>query len=204
MKIAEVVQVVGRGQYLGSDDWEQMRKRVDKAIERVEWPCGSGSFTIYPESGKKRGQGNGVKPIKTSFLADLKAQDWVLEGAAESGGAHAFGNFDALTGAPGCKVALEWETGNISSSHRSLNKMALFLMDGLLAGGILIVPSSALAPYLTDRIGNIRELRPYIPFWEKSLRCLDECILEIIVVEHDRESCDVPRIPKATDGRAQG
>ena len=97
-------------------------------------------------------------------------------------------------------IAFEWETGNISSSHRSMNKMCLGLLTQKIIGGFLVVPSKKLYPYLTDRIGNFPELEPYLPLW-KSIPC-DEGILEIIVIEQDAESFDVPRIPKGTDGRA--
>jgi len=61
------------------------------------------------------------------------------------------------------RAAVEWETGNISSSHRSLNKMCLALMAGLVQAAVLIVPSPSMYPHLTDRIGNWRELCPYLP-----------------------------------------
>lgn len=97
---------------------------------------------------------------------------------------------------------LEWETGNISSSHRSMNKMVMNLAHGLIAAGILVVPSKSFAKYLTDRVGNIDELERYFEMW-KSVPC-ESGILEIVVIEHDAESFDVPRIPKGTDGRAKG
>lgn len=99
-------------------------------------------------------------------------------------------------------VCLEWETGNISSSHRSLNKMCMGLLLGAIKAGILVVPSRELYPYLTDRIGNISELEPYFPLW-RATPC-EEGVLEIFVIEHDATSDTVPRIPKGTDGRAQG
>ena len=78
--------------------------------------------------------------------------------------------------------------------------MALGLLKGLLAGGILIVPSRKLYNYLTDRVGNISELEPYLDLWCSIPS--KEGVLEVIVVEHDAESTNVPRIPKGTDGRA--
>ena len=53
---------------------EDTRKQIHDAIRRCEWPVGSGSFTIYPESGKGRGKGNGVKPIRDRFVQSLKAR----------------------------------------------------------------------------------------------------------------------------------
>jgi hypothetical protein len=70
----------------------------------------------------------------------------------------------------------------------------------VLAAGVLIVPSRKLYQYLTDRIGNYTELAPYVDLW-KVLPC-DKGILEIVVIEHDATSLDVPRIPKGTSGRA--
>jgi hypothetical protein len=78
--------------------------------------------------------------------------------------------------------------------------MAVGLMKGCLAGGILVVPSRKLYPFLTDRIGNIGELEPYLDLW-KSVPC-KQGILEILVIEHDGTSTKIPRIPKGTDGRA--
>src|SRR5207249_1304315 len=88
---------------------------------------------------------------------------------------------------------VEWETGNISSSHRAMNKMALGLVAGVVAGGVLIVPTHALAKFLTDRIGNVRELVPYFPLW--SAIKAKRGYLAVIVVEHDRTDTTVARIP---------
>ena len=51
--------LLSRGQYAGSAEWKTTRKSLYKAIREVDWPRGSGTFTIYPESGKARGKGNG-------------------------------------------------------------------------------------------------------------------------------------------------
>lgn len=77
-----------------------------------------------------------------------------------------FGDFDFVTTAPGgTHVAIEWETGNISSSHRSMNKLAIALATGKIQAGVLIVPSRNLYEHLTDRIGNIGELSGYLSRW---------------------------------------
>ncbi|MDR3202434.1 MAG: hypothetical protein LBT54_04810, partial [Bifidobacteriaceae bacterium] len=61
-----------------------------------------------------------------------------------------------------------------------------------------------LARYLTDRVGNAAELRPYYPLWEQWRGRLDNtAYLGIVTVEHDAEDIDVERIPKGTDGRAE-
>jgi hypothetical protein len=132
-------------------------------------------------------------------MEELTRQGWATEASAKNASGVVLGSFDALLTTPSGKIVLEWETGNISSSHRSLNKMAMLLSRGLIAAGILVVPSRAMYIYLTDRIGNIAELEPYFDFWTAT-PC-KEGILEIVVIEQDGTSTRVPRIPKGTDGR---
>lgn len=112
------------------------------------------------------------------------------------------GSLDAVLTTDSGSIALEWETGNISSSHRALNKMALGILKKILVAGVLVVPSRNLYSYLTDRVGNYAELIPYLDLW-KAIQC-DEGILEIVVIEQDAVSTNVAKIPKATDGRALG
>ena len=202
MQIVAEHKLIACGKYVDSNEWVVTRTSLHQAIQEVEWPEGSGLFTIYPESGKKRGEGNGVKPIKIGLMDELARQGWTIEAKAKNALGVALGDFDALLATPYGLVVLEWETGNISSSHRSLNKLAMLLMDGIIAAGVLVVPSRRLYRFLTDQIGNIGELEPYFRLWS-SVPCA-QGILEIVVIEHDAESMDVPRIPKATDGRAAG
>lgn len=130
----------------------------------------------------------------------MAARGWETEKRIDIATRKAPGKLDAVYESQRGFFALEWETGNISSSHRALNKMALGLIKGSLLGGILVVPSRNLYQYLTDRIGNFDELEPYLDLWQ-SIR-VKEGILGIIVVEHDAENIKVPRIPKGKDGRA--
>jgi len=81
-----------------------------------------------------------------------------------------------------------------------MNKLALLLKTQVISAGVLVVPSRKLYVFLTDRIGNIQEIKPYFALW-KSVPCHNG-VLEIVVIEHDAVSKDVPRIPKGTDGRA--
>lgn len=202
MKIVHVETLVSLGEFANSREWQQTRRQIHAAIERVDWPPGSGKFTIYPEKGKKRGKGNGVKPIKSGLMKELKNAGWHLEETLCIAAATKLGGLDAVLYASLGTVALEWETGNISSSHRALNKMALGLQQSVLECGVLVVPSRKLYRYLTDRVGNFAELAPYLDLW-KSIPC-DAGVLEIVVIEHDATSTDVPRIPKGTSGRALG
>ena len=82
-----------------------------------------------------------------------------------------------------------------------MNKLAMLVSNGVIAAGTLVVPSRKLYVYLTDRIGNYNELEPYLKLW-KSVPCRLG-VLEIVVIEQDAESRDVPKIPKGRDGRAK-
>lgn len=200
MKIVREETLICIGEYAESDEWHLTRASLYEAIRHVDWPPGSGIFTIYPESGKKRGRGNGAKPIKNELMKELQRQGWHLEEPLDIAILHRPGKLDAVLHTDYGPVALEWETGNISSSHRALNKMVLGLLNGVLACGILVVPSRELYKYLTDRVGNFEELVPYLDLW-KSIPC-SAGVFEIVIIEHDATSTSVPRIPKGTSGRA--
>ncbi len=200
MKIVREEMLLSCGKYASSVEWKRTRKSLYKAIRQVDWPRGAGTFTIYPELGKRRGEGNGVTPIKLGLMKELKRQGWNLEEPLDIAILKRPGKLDAVLYTDYGPVALEWETGNISSSHRALNKMALGLLKGVLACGILVVPSRELYKYLTDRIGNMAELDPYLDLW-RSIPC-KQGVLEIVAIEHDATSKKVPRIPKGTSGRA--
>ena len=117
-----------------------------------------------------------------------------------------FGGFDFVTIAPsGTKIAIEWETGNISSSHRSMNKLAIALGNGIVQVGVLIVPSRDLYQHLTDRIGNIGELSGYLSMWESLKSSVTRGLLAVTVVEHDTLTDDAAfsYLPTGNDGRAR-
>ncbi|MGA2272765.1 MAG: hypothetical protein ABSH00_04360 [Bryobacteraceae bacterium] len=200
MRIVQEETLLSCGKYASSAEWKKTRKSLHKAIREVDWPRGSNTFTIYPELGKARGRGNGVTPIKLGLMEELKRQGWKLEEPLDIAILKRPGKLDAVLHTNFGPVALEWETGNISSSHRALNKMALGLLKGVLACGILVVPSRELYRYLTDRVGNMAELEPYLDLW-RSIPC-SQGVLEIVAIEHDATSTKVPRIPKGTSGRA--
>ena len=86
MKIAREVKLIGCGKFARSRAWKVARRKLHAAIKKVEWPKGSGKFTIYAESGKKRGKGNGVKPIKDGLMIDLHKQGYRLESSCRSDG----------------------------------------------------------------------------------------------------------------------
>lgn len=169
---------------------------VQRAILAVSWPPESQQFTIHPVK-----KANGVKPIKQNCMNYLKRNGWLLEQRIAVVKGMRPGPIDAVKKlSDGRLFALEWETGNISSSHRALNKMAVGILQGELLGGVLILPSRPLYEYLTDRVGNFPEMEPYFPLWQAV--GIKEGYLAAIQIEHDAESLDVPKIPKGTDGRA--
>jgi len=133
-------------------------------------------------------------------MQKLKSFGWQLETRVDIATLKRPGPMDATFIVGNRLFCLEWETGNISSSHRSLNKMALGILKESLIGGALVVPTREMYRYLTDRIGNLQELEPYFPLW-KALH-IDQGLLVVIAIEHDAVSSTVPRIKKGTDGRA--
>lgn len=200
MKIIQSERIIDAGLFSQSADWQKIEGQIFQAIKSIEWPLGSGSFTLRKESGKKRGQGSGVTPIKKACMRKLQSFGWQLETPVDIATVRRPGPMDATYRVNNRLFCVEWETGNISSSHRSVNKIALGILKKILIGGALILPTREMYQYLTDRVGNFRELSPYFPLW-KSL-AIDEGLLLIIAIEHDAVSGTVPRIPKGTDGRA--
>lgn len=200
MKILQIERIINAGTFSQSADWHKIEGHIFQAIRSIEWPPGSGSFTLFNESGKKRGQGSGVKPIKQACMLTLESLGWQLETHVDIATVRRPGPMDATYQVKDRLFCVEWETGNISSSHRSVNKMALGILKKVLIGGALILPTREMYRYLTDRVGNFPELSPYFPLW-KSLD-VEEGLLLIIAIEQDAVSDKVPRIKKGTDGRA--
>ncbi len=200
MKIMRVERLIDKGEFSKSSTWKTIESQIVQAIKAIEWPPGSGSFILYEQPGKARGEGNGVKPIKEACMLHLKSLGWSLQTPIDIATLKKPGPLDATYPVGEQLFCLEWETGNISSSHRALNKVSLGILKNILIGGILILPTRKMYKYLTDRVGNFEELEPYFPLW-RSL-CVDEGLLAVIAIEHDAVSKNVPRIPKGTDGRA--
>ena len=197
MKIIEVKRLIGKGMFPPSKEWLDIRRSAIDAVASVVWPPESGGFTIKPIL-----HGNGVSPIKSQAAERLRAAGWHTEHPWPIADRKRPGNMDGAYLSSLGIVAFEWETGNIASSHRSINKMCLGLLLGAIVGGILVVSSNELYPYLTDRVSNIGELERYFPLW--SATPCDQGVLEIVVVEHDTFSDTAPLIPKGKIGRAAG
>ncbi len=201
MKIVEIKYIVSKGDFVNSLEFTNILEEIKVAVTKIRWPEDADGFYLNPKTkGKGRGQGNGVKPIKSACVAYLKTLNWQDEFKVRNKGVAGTGPLDVVKNTDHGIFALEWETGNISSSHRALNKMALGLLRDELIGGILILPSNQLYPYLTDRVGNYREIIPYLQLWESIP--YKQGLLAIIVVEQDGLKDDAPRIEKGTDGRA--
>ena len=166
MKIVRTEILLDAGGVGQSQEWARRYAEVCKAIKAIEWPVGSGAFTLYDEPGKMRGMGNGVTPIKTACMVRLRDNfGWGLKKGIHVGTVNLKGRVDATCPMDDRLLAVEWETGNISSSHRALNKMCLGMLKGNLVGGVLILPTRCMYRYLTDRVGNIAEVEPYFPLW---------------------------------------
>lgn len=200
MRIMRIEKLLDKGPFSASEAWAQLEEQLRGCMKALEWPRGSGKFLLHDQSGKKRGQGSGVKPIKNGFMLCLQRHGWLVQHKLSIATVKKPGPMDAAYAVGDQYFGLEWETGNISSSHRSLNKMVLGMTKGVLIGGALIVPTRAMYKYLTDRVGNYEELEPYFDVWRRVE--LENALLIIIAIEHDGVSADVPRIPKGTNGRA--
>lgn len=197
MRLVRNEVLINCGDFTESLRYQEIMAQIQEAIRRVVWPGDSDRFSIYPLR-----KGNGVKPIKHLFQKYLLSMNWTLEFKLAVSNTERPGPIDAVCITSNQKLfAVEWETGNISSSHRALNKMALGIQKGLIDGGVLILPTRAFYIYLTDRVGNYEELSPYFEIW-RSIQCKTG-FLAVIAIEHDDVSESVPLIPKGSDGRAR-
>lgn len=224
MKIKNRRVLIDEGSFSNSDAWEESRNQVLESIRNIHWPPENDEFAINPQK-----TGNGVNPITDAFESNLDNKErWSSTGRThfktilqrkglfeevieimskyyddpESFVSSPW--FDAVRasdvdGETRLSV-VEWETGNISSSHRSLNRITLGLIMGIITSGIVILPTRNMYQYLTDRIGNYVELEPYFLIWESLSSEIDNGIIEVIAVEHDRKSNEVPLIGKLHDG----
>lgn len=233
MKLVETYILASRGGASTSAAWTSTYSAVARAIESMVWPPGGKNFRI-PRRVKQPDLRNGVVPLKELFRELMRKAGWVPESplaldtyfsSLRTQGLknpilrypsmqpvtdplhEGLGNLDFwFESKDGFRTGVEWETGNISSSHRSLNKMSMALKAELLDAAVLIVPSVNLYKHLTDRIGNIRELQPYFYTWSLGCESINSGLLAIIVVEQDElfDSTD-PKdfIPRTHTGRSK-
>ncbi|WP_072619919.1 hypothetical protein [Spirulina major] len=197
MQITETIDVICRGDADQNPIWQQACVDVAQAISVIDWPHGTGTFKLNPGT---KPHANGVMPIKTPGINRLKTLGWQTERLPKELAGIKMGNLDAILETQTGMVGFEWETGNISSSHRAANKIIHALLTGGLLGGILVVPAQSMRRYLTDRVGNITELRAYFPVW--SAVQLETGVFRVIAVAQDELDDTVPLIPKGKDGMA--
>lgn len=229
MKWLRTLVLFDKGDVISTDDWKTIHAGYVRAIASIDHPKGSGTLTIRKKTQLSNGQWrrNGVGYLRKRFLRFMcETEGWrpectvdlarnrdqppiLLYPSLESYRepiTSDFGGFDfMITATGGTCIAIEWETGNISSSHRSMNKLAIAMTNGLIQVGVLIVPSRKLYEHLTDRIGNIGELSGYLSMWEGLKSVVARGLLAITVVEHDELSTDrsLPYLKVGKDGRAK-
>lgn len=229
MKWLRTLVLFDKGDVISSLDWSAVHTSYVRAIGSIDHPAGAGTLTLREKVKLPNGQWqrNGVGFLRTRFLEFMRdSEGWHAEGDVDLARDRQqppiklypslepyrepitsdFGGFDFMTTAPdGTRIAIEWETGNISSSHRSMNKLAIALSNGIVEVGVLIVPSRKLYEHLTDRIGNIGELSGYLAMWEGLKAVVPRGLLAITVVEHDALTTDAnfPYLKVGGDGRAK-
>lgn len=191
MKWCRTILVVNNGGAAESEDWRTLHDSYTRAIKSIDHPAGTKSLTLrkkYREQKSGAEKRNGVKYLRERFLQHMTNDEhWTAEAQGEIEIAQMpavlksypdmqshteevqsmFGGFDFLTRTKGgFRAAIEWETGNVSSSHRSLNKLVIALNASVINAGVLILPSRDLYEHLTDRVGNIQEVSPYLCLWQ--------------------------------------
>ena len=154
------------------------------------------------EINNKEGHCNGVVPIKKGIYESLedkyswfreKPLDYLKNEAKKGGPIDIYKQFGKNL--QFC-VGVEFETGNISSAHRSLNKLALGIVKSELDLAVVLLPVKKLADFLTDRVSNYEELEPYFVLFEQ---------YPFIVLGFDVEkySPSAPLLPKGNDGMSK-
>lgn len=189
--------LISNGDFINSDEFKRLYNHIIESIKIIDYPYGSGSFTLY--DGK---ESNGVTPIKNAFIHKLDLFGWSNEKKADI--AVKSRRFDSsIKLSNGSFFAVEWETGNISSSHRSLNRIFLGMECGLLSGGVLVIPSRKMYKYLTGRVGSYQELESFFRVWELLGKEIKDGVLMVIEIEHDAVSKDVLPIKKMNSGNSK-
>lgn len=200
MKIINIFSLIDTNKASSSSVWKRASKEITSAISKVVNPPNSDKLTLRKISKDKK-QRNGVTILKSLFASNIlnQSKQWHSEYNVKTTtennfkvGKTDFVFIDEATNLP--LVLVEWETGNISSSHRSLNKMVLALKYKIVSHAVLVLPSRSLYTHLTDRIGNEQELSPYYDLWESFKNFIPKGSLFIYVVEHD-ELTEDPSFP---------
>ncbi|MBA1157480.1 hypothetical protein [Microvirga mediterraneensis] len=227
MKWLRTLVLFDQGGVMNSADWATVHQSYVRSISSIDHPRGSGTLTLKrKERIGTQWRRNGVGYLRSRFLEHMVGTErWHSEGNVDLAPERRqpaiklypsmhdyqepvtsdFGGFDFVTTGPnGTRIAIEWETGNISSSHRSMNKLSIALANEVVQVGVLILPSRQLYEHLTDRIGNIGELSGYLSMWESLKFGVKKGLLAITVVEHDHLTDDpkFPYLQVGNDGRS--
>ena len=139
---------------------------------------------------------NGVVPLKEPCYRMLEEEyGWYrekpLDILSKKGGP--IDVYKSFSDANGCfNVGIEFETGNISSAHRSMNKLSLGIHNKELHLAVLMMPMHQLSYYLTDRVSNYEELRPYFSL-------VSEGPFVMIGFDVEAYSSNVPCLAKGRD-----
>src|SRR5450631_2414636 len=161
MKHVETTVVFDVDNCLAGEAWNKAYTDLIGVIQAMEHPAKAGSFSIRKRVDNENR--NGVAPFKAQFFSRIAAlpnweserpirlNEYLLaefkhtpflrfpEGTPSTQTYKPkVGNLDCVFSSFGKKIALEWETGNISSSHRSINKLCMALQAGLLDGRWLL------------------------------------------------------------------
>lgn len=202
MKIVKIHTLLSVGDFEQTKTYKQIESEIINSIKCIRNPEDADGFYLYKEK-----KGNGVVPIKKSFIQQLDNYGWTNEHICPK--IIKPRKIDSTKQLKGGKFfGVEWETGNISSSHRALNRIVLGIQDGLLEGGALVLPSRDMYEYLTDRVGNFKEIESYFSIWKDLAYAFSarkqNAVIKVFEIEQDGLSDKVPPIPKGTDGRAKG
>lgn len=204
MKIVRKEILINKG--LSEDKIRNQINDIESAIKSVNNSEDLNKFLLYSgiheATSYNKKHPNGVKPIKDAFVNYLSEHGWSAEKRYDLGvTTKRPGPIDSLFENGRDSVAVEWETGNISSSHRAINKLVIGILEEKITAGILVLPSREMYNLLTDRIGNFQELEPYFPVWKSANYNITEGFICIYEVEHDELTDDASyKIEKGTDG----
>ena len=166
---------------------------AQKAVEEVK----ASIHNMVGNINNSRKNGNGVVPVKEGCYQSLEERfNWYREkplmSFSEKGGPiDVYKEF--FSGGEFLLVGLEFETGNISSAHRSMNKLTMGLKREELNLALLIMPVFELSYYLTDRVANYEELAPYFPL-------VDEYRFIFFGFNAENYDASFPVLPKGKDG----
>lgn len=117
--------------FFQSEEHAKIEQDIRDAIAAIRWPANGSQFLINPTR-----KGNGVKPIKSAFIEVLKRRGWRTEERLRVLSGVGPGPVDAVYElSDGSYFLVEWETGNISSSHRAINKILVAMLMRELADG---------------------------------------------------------------------